>query len=82
MHTTYRMSAADLDERFLASVKSLFGASEIEISICGPAQVEEDETAYLLKSEANRRHLLEALADVEAGRNLVTVPPGELATMK
>jgi len=29
MHTTYRMSAADLDERFLASVKSLFGANEV-----------------------------------------------------
>ena len=82
MHTTYRMSAADLDDRFLASVKSLFGANEVEISICGRAQSEEDETAYLLKSEANRMHLLEALADVEAGRNLVTVKPEELAVMK
>lgn len=50
----YRMSAAGLDERFLASVKSLFGANEVEISICGPAQSEADETACLLKSEANR----------------------------
>jgi antitoxin YefM len=82
MHTTYRMSAADLDDRFLASVKSLFGANEVEISICGRAQSEEDETAYLLTSEANRQHLLEALADVEAGRNLVTVKPEELAVVK
>lgn len=82
MHTTYRMSAADLDERFLASVKSLFGANEVEISICGPAQSEDDETSYLLKSEANRKHLLAALADVEAGRNLVAVKPEELAAMK
>jgi antitoxin YefM len=76
------MSAADLDENFLASVKSLFGANEVEISICGPAQSEGDETAYLLKSEANRRHLLEALADVEAKRNLVAVKPEELAALK
>jgi PHD/YefM family antitoxin component YafN of YafNO toxin-antitoxin module len=30
-----------------------------------------DETNYLLRSPANRRHLQEALADVEAGRNIV-----------
>ena len=45
-------------------------------------QSEDDETAYLLKSEANRKHLLAALADVEAGRNLVAVKPEELAAMK
>ncbi len=69
------MSAADLDERFLASVESLFGANKVGISIYAQAQREEDETDYLLKSDANRRHLLEALADVEAGRNLARCGP-------
>ncbi|MEA3207535.1 MAG: hypothetical protein QOE70_592 [Chthoniobacter sp.] len=31
-----------------------------------------DETDYLLASPANREHLLRVVADVEAGRNLVT----------
>jgi hypothetical protein len=30
-----------------------------------------DETAYLLSSDANRRSLLEAVTDIDAGRNLV-----------
>ena len=36
-----------------------------------------DETAYLLSSEANRQHLFEAIADVEKGENLVTISPEE-----
>jgi len=82
MQTTYRLKAAELDEKFLASVKSLFGEHEIEIAICDTVQASEDETAYLLRTEANRQHLLAALADVETGRNLVTVPLEELAKMK
>ena len=82
MQTTYRMKAAELDEKFLTSVKSLFGESEVEISIFGRSQAEEDETTYLLKTAANRRHLLEAVADVEAGRNLVTVSRDQLEALK
>jgi PHD/YefM family antitoxin component YafN of YafNO toxin-antitoxin module len=32
---------------------------------------ERDETAYLLRSPANRERLLRAVADVEAARNIV-----------
>lgn len=35
-----------------------------------------DETAHLLSTQANREHLLRALADVEAGRNLISAPSG------
>lgn len=35
------------------------------------AATEADETEYLLRSPANREKLLSAVADVEAGRNLV-----------
>ena len=71
MQTTYRLKAAELNETFLASVKSLFGEREIEIAICDATTASEDETAYLLRTEANRQHLRESLEDAEAGHNLV-----------
>lgn len=40
---------------------------EIEI-----AATERDETAYLLRSPANREHLLSAIADVEKSQNITT----------
>ncbi len=70
MYSIYRLNADDLDQTFLAAVRSLFLHKEIEIAV-----YEHDETDYLLRSPANRAHLLEAIADVENGRNLVTPPP-------
>jgi len=73
MSTTYRLKTSDLNEKFLQSVKALYGESEVEIAIASYDDASEDETAYLLKSEANKQHLLQALQNVEQGRNLVTV---------
>jgi antitoxin YefM len=49
-------------------LKTAFGNKEIEIVVS-----EADETEYLLRSPSNRAHLLKAVADVEAGQNLVQV---------
>ena len=35
--------------------------------------IEEDETEYLTRSEANKKELDEAVSDIENGRNLVEV---------
>ena len=67
MYTIYRLNADELDSKFLESLKSAFGHKQIEIAVS-----ESDETDYLLRAPANREHLVSALADVEAGRNLVT----------
>jgi antitoxin YefM len=75
MSSTYRLKASQLDERFLQSLKVLYGDREVEICI---AEVAEDETAYLLANEANREHLLRALENIEKGENLVTVKPEDL----
>ncbi|MBI5474822.1 MAG: hypothetical protein HY961_20975 [Ignavibacteriae bacterium] len=75
MSSTYRLKVTDLDERFLQSLKVLYGDREVEISI---AEIGEDETAYLLRSEANREHLLKALENVKKGENLITVNPDDL----
>ncbi len=66
MFTIYRLNADELDASFLESLKAAFRHKEIEIAVA-----ETDETEYLLRSPANREKLLQAVADVGAGRNLV-----------
>ena len=74
MYMTYRMKTEELDSRFLRALKAMFKDKEIEIVVCEAVQSEEDETAYLLKSQANRDRLLRAIENVVQGRNLVTIP--------
>jgi antitoxin YefM len=71
MQTIYQANADDLNEDFLDSLKAAFKHKEIEIVV-----YERDETAYLLRSPANRTRLLEAVADGEQNRNTV-VPDQE-----
>lgn len=66
MFTIYRMNADELDESFLKTLQAAFRHKEIEIAVG-----ETDETEYLLRSPLNRERLLEAVADIEAGRNIV-----------
>ncbi len=78
MYTIYRLNANDLDSRFLRELKALFKNKEIEIAVCEAAEIEEDETTYLLKSPANRERLLQAMENVAHDRNLVTVSEDEM----
>lgn len=71
METIYQLNADDLNEDFLEGLKASFKHKEIEIVV-----YERDETAYLLRSPANREHLLDAIADIEQNRNVV-VPDQE-----
>jgi len=73
MYATYRLNSNELDSHFIEAVKKLFINKEIEIIV-----YEADETAYLLKSEANRKRLLEAVQNVNRNINLVEVNPEEL----
>jgi antitoxin YefM len=74
MQSVYRLKANELDDRFLESLKTFWGDDlrsvedhrEIEIVIS-----EADETAYLMATEANRRHLLKGIEDVKQRRNLI-----------
>lgn len=66
MQTIYQINADELDQNLLDSIKVLFKHKEIEIVIS-----ERDETAYLLRSPANRENLLRAVKDVEENQNVV-----------
>jgi antitoxin YefM len=67
MNAIYHLKADELDESFLAALKAMFKDKEIEIAVS-----ERDETSYLLRSPANREHLLRAVADVESSQHIVT----------
>jgi antitoxin YefM len=67
MDVIYHVKADELDQTFLDALKAMFKDREIEIAV-----YERDETAYLLRSPANRERLLRAIADVESKQNLVT----------
>jgi antitoxin YefM len=68
MQSVHRLKANELDDRFLESLKAQWGDREIEIVIS-----EADETAYLIRNEANRQHLLKAVNDIEQRHNMVEV---------
>ena len=71
METIYQLNADDLNEDFLEGLKASFKHKEIEIVV-----YERDETAYLLRSAANREHLLKAATDIEQNQSVV-VPDQE-----
>lgn len=73
MYANYRMNINELDHRFLETLREMFRGRDIEISVSEAVDRGERETDYLLKSPANREHLLTAIEDVNHGRNLVTV---------
>lgn len=60
----YRLRADELDQRFLDALKHQFQDREIEIVVCEAVESAEDETAYLLRSPANRERLLRAIENV------------------
>ncbi len=69
MVTVYRLHVNELNDKFIESVQAFYKDTEIEITV-----TEVDETAYLLRSEANRARLMQAVRNIEGGQNLVEVP--------
>ena len=69
MRATYRLFADEITDTFLAGIKDTYRNKEIEITV----REVEDETAYLLKSEANREHLLRGLGATLINLTLISV---------
>lgn len=67
MYTIYKLRADELDQRFLDTLEHQFQGRDLEIAVCDAADTAEDETAYLLRSPANRERLLKALKNVTHG---------------
>jgi antitoxin YefM len=77
MEAVYRLRTEELSEAFLLGLKETYRNKEIEIVI----QEVEDETKYLLKDEANREHLMRAIAADKAGKRYRTLSMEELENM-
>ncbi|WP_427161440.1 hypothetical protein ACQFX9_07665 [Aliinostoc sp. HNIBRCY26] len=60
------------DGKIELSTTELPEGTIVEVIVLVEQPTEEDETTYLLKSEANKKHLLKALENVEKG-NLIYV---------
>ena len=74
MYTTYRLHTDELSENFIKAVKQTFKDRNIEIIV----QEVQDETEYLLSSQANKEHLLRSIQNVANHTNLVKVQMEEL----
>ena len=69
MYSTYRLKADELSADFIKALKKTYQHRQIEIIV----QEVQDETEYLMSSQANRNHLLRAIENVDHHTNLVTV---------
>lgn len=69
MISTYRLKADELNANFIKALKNTYQHREIEIIV----QDVEDETEYLLRSDANRKHLLTAIENVRCNENLIHI---------
>ena len=68
MTTSFTLHGSELNSSFLDRLRSMFADKQIEILVH-----EQDETEYLMSNPANRARLDRAIADIEAGRNIVDV---------
>jgi hypothetical protein len=69
MQATYRLQADEIADNFLHVIRDAYRNKEIEITV----REVEDETAYLLKSEENRKHLLRGIEEIRSGAPLKTM---------
>lgn len=74
MESTFRINANELDMDFINKIKTLFKGKNLEVVI----QVQEEETDYLLKTKANKKHLLKAVSDINKNKNLKTLDISKL----
>lgn len=68
MESSYRLTANELDENFIAGIKAAYKDKNIEIIV-----YEIDETEYLLGTEANKQRLLQSKKNIENRQNLVEI---------
>lgn len=74
MNMTVKLHSDQLDQKFLTGLRQMFADRLIQIEVKTLDEIDEmDETVYLNRSPANRDYLLRAIADVEAGVDLVSV---------
>jgi hypothetical protein len=77
MDATYRLKPYKLNADFLETLKRNFWDKEISVSV----EEIQDETDFLLSTEANRKYISEALEAVKRGEVVHTMTLEELYVM-
>ncbi len=73
MSSTININTDDLTPDFIDRIKKLFPHKEVEILI-----YEQDDTDYLMSTEANKKHLLDAVKRIENKEGLIDMDPNNL----
>ena len=66
MITTYRINVNEISVELLNSIKEAFKGKTVEITVTEAI----DETDYLLQSEANKKMLIQSVAELEEGKGI------------
>jgi hypothetical protein len=77
METIFRLHDSELTPKFIETLKSLFKNQEIEITV----RTSPSDTEYLLIGDANKKHLIEAIEDAKADKNLIRFTANEFETL-
>jgi antitoxin YefM len=66
MKTSFRLNEKELTDDIINIIRTAFKNKEIEITVSDFL----DETAYLLSTDANKKHLQKSMADIENGEGI------------
>jgi hypothetical protein len=70
MVSTYKLNTRELAPNFIVALQTAYPNKDVEIVV---QEVQDDETSYLLSDPANKEHLLQAIDDIQNGKNLVSL---------
>lgn len=70
MQASFVLDSNELDYKLIDKIKELFHNKRIELTIS-----DSDDTEYLFTSDANKKILLNSIANIEKNENLVVVNP-------
>lgn len=66
MQATFILEPGEINASFINKLKVMFGDKKIELNV-----QEADDTKYLTKSIANETRLLNAISNIQLGKNII-----------
>lgn len=65
MQSTFTLRKDELNMDFIKGLKKIFKGNVLDITVSDNSEASEDETEYLLSNSANKKFLLEGIAEIE-----------------